>query len=311
MTEIKTPYDFSLGGKDKYYAVKASKCSNDVEELIYWFNEYLSICLDSIVEREDAMREQEWKFTAHSIPTNLLPLLACTWLKFDYFCHTKENDDNLPEGIYSSEISSVKPDLVSTHTDLEESDYTYKSSYFKKLLSYVKKSNYLATCFAEAGWDLRTETPIGCDMRYVLSWRTPDAAKDRVKKLPKKVDDYTKSTIVAVNDSKVKNKLEFDSEKLINWFNTELENFYSGLTEIETLKYAVSKEFWVDYHDIPTYYYKTVAGKPYTSSKYIVFTKPFIDTLEENHWYIDSHSEDISGQFSEPDLIKFVYKGTE
>lgn len=301
---IKTPYDFSLGVKDKNYAIKAAKCSNDVEELIYWFNEYINICLDSIVEDDDAMREQEWKFTAHSIPTNLLPLLACTWLKFDYFCHTKENDDNLPEGIYSPEISSVKPNLVSTNTDLDKGKYTFKDSYFQKLLSYVKKSNYLVTCFAQAGWDLRTENPIGCDMRYVLSWRTPDEAENRVKKLPKKVDDYTKSTLVAVSDSKVNVKLGFDAEKLINWFNVKLEEFYSILTKIETLKYAVSKEFLVDYHAIPTNYYKILEGSSH-AAKYIEFSKPFVDTLEENGWYIDSQIRDISGQ----DLIAFVYKG--
>lgn len=310
MTEIKTPFDFSLGGKDKDYAVKAAKCSNDVEELIYWFNEYLNISLDNIAEDKDAMREQEWKFTAHSIPTNLHNLLAFTWLKFDYFCHTKK-DDMLPEGIYYPDISyrTKESELVCTNTDLKESDYTYKSSFFNKLLSYVNQSNYLAACFAQAGWDLRTEQPSGCDLRYVLSWRTPDETEDRVKMLPKKVDAYTKSTIVTVSDSKVNTKLGFDREKLTNWFNTELANFYSGLTEIETLKYALSKEFKIDYHDIPEEYYIIVAGKPYASSKYILLTKPFVDTLEENGWVIDSHSKDISGQFSEPDIIKFVYKG--
>lgn len=305
---IKTPYDFSLGVEDKDYAVKASNCSNDVEKAIYWFNEYISLALNAITKDDDAMREQEWDISKRSIPSSLYQLVAFTWLKFDYFCHTKETD-NFPDGIFSREVSSLDTEVICMHTAIKSESYNYTNSYFKKLLNYVNQSNYLAACFAEAGWDLRTEQPLGCELRYILSWRTPDKAEDRVKMLPKKVDKYTKSTIVEVLDSKVKDKLGFDKQKLIDWFNTELENFYSGLTEIETLKYALDREFWVDYRDIPTKYYTIVSGKPYASSKYIKFTELFTNTLKSNGWYIDSYSEDISGQFPEPDLIKFEYKG--
>lgn len=311
MTEIKTPYDFSLGGKDKNYAVKASKCSTHVEEAIYWFNEYLTLVLDTITKDKDAMREQEWRIPAHSIPENLYQLVAFTWLKFDYFCHTQENND-LPEGLFDPEVSPLDTEVICLHTDIKSESYNFDYSYFQKLLSYVKQSNYLAICFAEAGWDLRTKRLCAGNIEYVLSWRTPDKAEERVKMLPKKVDNYTKSTIVEVLDSKVKEKLGFDRRELINWFNTELDNFYGTLTKVETLKYALDKEFKVNYHRIPAKYYKIVTDKPYPASKYskyIVFTKQFVDILEENHWFIDLQSRDISGRFSEPELIKFVYEG--
>lgn len=304
MTEIKTPYDFSLGGKDKNYAVKASKCSTHVEEAIYWFNEYLTLVLDTITKDKDAMREQEWRIPAHSIPASLYQLVAFTWLKFDYFCHTQENNA-FPEGLFDPEVSPLKTEVICLHTDIKSESYNFDYSYFQKLLSYVKQSNYLAVCFAESGWNLRTQINSADNMEYVLSWRTPDKAEDRVKMLPKKVDNYTKSTIVEVLDSKVKEKLGFDRRKVIDWFNTELENFYDTLTKVETLKYALDKEFTVNYHRIPAKYYKIATGKPYPTSKHIEFTKPFIDILKENHWCIDSHSRDISGQ----NLIKFIYEG--
>lgn len=309
-TKLKTPYDFEADVGD--YVSKADKCFNIVDKFVYWFDELLKVKLDEIVEDNTALRNRELSFTNKDIPNNLQALVAYTWLKFDYFCHTKRKgkhssrleDLELESNIVANlehEADMVKDDTlklewISTNTFLRESEHHFAKNYFDELTNSIKQSNYLATSFAIAGWDLIIKDSHKDGVCYMLKW---DKTKiDYTKMLPKITDKYTDRVITPVTDATVKAKLSFNQAEFAKWFNDELSYFYRNLHSADKLKYSVSKEVVVDYTDIPEKYYKFINSD---YGRYIDFEKPFTDALQANGWTIKDESLG--------NTVTFVYVG--
>ena len=290
MTELKTPYDFETDIGD--YVSKANKCSNLVDKFVYWFDELLKVKLDEVVENDKALRDRELSITEKDIPNNLQALVAYTWFKFDYFCHT------IPDGLEDLEFDSDIPELklISTNTFLRESEHHFPKNYFDELTNSIKQSNYLATSFATAGWNLVIKDSQKDGVCYMLKWDKTNT--DYTKMLPKITDKYTDRVITPVTDATVTSKLLFNQAEFAKWFNKELSYFYRNLSQEDKLKYSISKEVVINYTDIPEKYY-TLLERDY--GRYIDFEKEFTDALHANGWTIKDESP--------KDTVTFVYVG--
>lgn len=294
-TKLKTPYDFKTDIGD--YVSKANKCSNIVDKFVYWFDELLKVKLNFVVDDNAALRDRDISITEKDIPNNLQALVIYTWLKFDYFCHTKK-EGKLPDELEYLESESDIPELklVSTNTFLRESEHHFPKNYFDELTDSIKQSNYLATSFAIAGWNLIIVDSYNDGICYTLKW---DKTKtDYTKMLPKITDKYTDRVITPVTDATVTSKLSFNQVEFAKWFNKELSYFYRNLSQEDKLKYSISKEVVVEYNDIPEKYY-SLFERDY--GRYIDFEKEFTDALHANGWTIKDESP--------KDTVTFVYVG--
>lgn len=294
-TKLKTPYDFETGIGD--YASKADKCSNIVDKFVYWFDELLKVKLDKVVEDDTALHTRSLSFTEKDIPNNLQALVAYTWFKFDYFCHTKKKG-KLPDGLEDLELDSdiLELELISTNTFLRKGEHRFDKNYFDELMTSIKQSNYLATSFAIAGWNLLIKNSYENGICYVLKWDKTNT--DYTKMLPKITDKYTDRVITPVTDSTVTAKLSFNQAELAKWFNEELSYFYSNLSQTDKLKYSISKEVVINYTDIPEKYYDFINSD---YDRYIDFKKEFTDALHANGWTIKDESSE--------DTVTFIYVG--
>lgn len=310
MAELKTPYDFETDIGD--YVSKANKCSNLVDKFVYWFDELLKVKLDEIVENDTALRDRELSITKKDIPNNLQALVIYTWLKFDYFCHTKRKG-KLPNGLANLELETnilldlehevdmleddtLKIKVISTNTFLRESEHHFPKNYFDELTNSIKQSNYLATSFATAGWNLVIKDSQKDGVCYMLKWDKTNT--DYTKMLPKITDKYTDRVITPVTDTIVTSKLLFNQAEFAKWFNKELSYFYRNLSQEDKLKYSISKEVVINYTDIPEKYYKFIN---IGYGRYIDFEKEFTDALHANGWTIKDESP--------KDTVTFVYVG--
>lgn len=291
--KLKTPYDFETDIGD--YASKADKCSNIVDKFVYWFDELLKVKLDEIAEDDTALHDKALSFTRKDIPNNLQALVAYTWFKFDYFCHTKK-EGKLPNGLEELDLNSdiLELKLVSTNTFLRKSDVHFRGNYFDDLTNSIKQSNYLATSFAMAGWNLVTKDSHNNGICYVLRWNKTNT--DYTKMLPKITDKYTDKVITPVTDFTVTSKLSFNQAEFAKWFNEELSYFYRNLSQADKLKYSISKEVVIKYTDIPEKYYNFINSD---YGRYIDFEKGFTDALHANGWTIKDESLG--------DTVTFVY----
>lgn len=294
-TKLKTPYDFKTDIGD--YVSKANKCSNIVDKFVYWFDELLKVKLNFVVDDNAALRDRDISITEKDIPNNLRALVIYTWLKFDYFCHTKK-EGKLPNELEDLESESDIPELklVSTNTFLREGEHHFPKNYFDELTDSIKQSNYLATSFAIAGWNLIIVDSYNDGIYYMLRWDKTDT--DYTKMLPKITDKYTNKVITPVTDSTVTSKLSFNQAEFTKWFNKELSYFYRNLSPENKLKYSISKEVVVEYNDIPEKYY-SLFDRGY--GRYIDFEKEFTDALHANGWTIKDESP--------KDTVTFVYVG--
>ena len=294
-TKLKTPYDFKTDIGD--YVSKTDKCSNIVDKFIYWFDELLKVKLDFVVDDNAALRDRDISITEKDIPNNLRALVIYTWLKFDYFCHTKK-EGKLPDELEYLESESDIPELklVSTNTFLRESEHHFPKNYFDELTDSIKQSNYLATSFAIAGWNLIIVDSYNDGIYYMLRWDKTDT--DYTKMLPKITDKYTDRVITPVTDSTVTSKLSFNQAEFAKWFNKELSYFYRNLSPENKLKYSISKEVVIEYNNIPEKYY-SLFDRGY--GRYIDFEKEFTDALHANGWTIKDESP--------KDTVTFVYVG--
>ena len=294
-TKLKTPYDFETDIGD--YVSKVNKCSNLVDKFVYWFDELLKVKLDLVVEDDTALCDRVISITEKDIPDNLQTLVTYTWLKFDYFCHIKK-EGKFPEALEYLELDSNIPELrlISTNTFLRESEHHFPKNYFDKLTNSIKQSNYLATSFATAGWNLVIKDSQKNGICYVLKWDKTNT--DYAKMLPKITDKYTDRVIIPVTDTIVTSKLSFNQAEFAKWFNKELSYFYRNLSQENKLKYSISKEVVIEYNDIPEKYY-TLFERDY--GRYIDFEKEFIDALHANGWTIKDESP--------KDTVTFVYVG--
>lgn len=295
MAELKTPYDFKTDIGD--YVSKANKCSNIVDKFVYWFDELLKVKLNFVVDDNAALRDRDISITEKDIPNNLRALVIYTWLKFDYFCHTKK-EGKLPDELEYLESESDIPELklVSTNTFLRESEHHFPKNYFDELTDSIKQSNYLATSFAIAGWNLIIVDSYNDGIYYMLRWDKADT--DYTKMLPKITDNYTNRVITPVTDSTVTSKLSFNQAEFAKWFNKELSYFYRNLSPENKLKYSISKEVVIEYNNIPEKYY-SLFDRGY--GRYIDFEKEFTDALHANGWTIKDESP--------KDTVTFVYVG--
>lgn len=294
-TKLKTPYDFKTDIGD--YASKADECSNLVDKFVYWFDGLLKVKLDFVVDNDAALRNRVISITEKDIPNNLQALVIYTWLKFDYFCHTKK-EGKLPDELEYLECESDIPELklVSTNTFLRESEHHFPKNYFDELTDSIKQSNYLATSFAIAGWNLIIVDSYNDGICYMLRWDKTDT--DYTKMLPKITDKYTDRVITPVTDSTVTSKLSFNQAEFAKWFNKELSYFYRNLSPENKLKYSISKEVVIEYNNIPEKYY-SLFDRGY--GRYIDFEKEFTDALHANGWTIKDESP--------KDTVTFVYVG--
>ena len=294
-TKLKTPYDFETDIGD--YASKADECSNLVDKFVYWFDGLLKVKLDFVVDNDAALRNRVISITEKDIPNNLQALVIYTWLKFDYFCHTKK-EGKLPDELEYLESESDIPELklVSTNTFLRESEHHFPKNYFDELTDSIKQSNYLATSFAIAGWNLIIVDSYNDGICYMLRWDKTDT--DYTKMLPKITDKYTDRVITPVTDSTVTSKLSFNQAEFAKWFNKELSYFYRNLSPENKLKYSISKEVVIEYNNIPEKYY-SLFDRGY--GRYIDFEKEFTDALHANGWTIKDESP--------KDTVTFVYVG--
>lgn len=294
-TKLKTPYDFETDIGD--YASKADECSNLVDKFVYWFDGLLKVKLDFVVDNDAALRNRVISITEKDIPNNLQALVIYTWLKFDYFCHTKK-EGKLPDELEYLECESDIPELklVSTNTFLRESEHHFPKNYFDELTNSIKQSNYLATSFAIAGWNLIIVDSYNDGICYMLRWDKTDT--DYTKMLPKITDKYTDRVITPVTDSTVTSKLSFNQAEFAKWFNKELSYFYRNLSPENKLKYSISKEVVIEYNNIPEKYY-SLFDRGY--GRYIDFEKEFTDALHANGWTIKDESP--------KDTVTFVYVG--
>lgn len=294
-TKLKTPYDFKTDIGD--YVSKANKCSNIVDKFVYWFDELLKVKLNFVVDDNAALRDRDISITEKDIPNNLQALVIYTWLKFDYFCHTKK-EGRLPDKLEYLEYESAIPELklVSTNTFLKKSEHHFPKNYFDELTDSIKQSNYLATSFAIAGWNLIIVDSYKDGIYYMLRWDKTDT--DYTKMLPKITDKYTNKVITPVTDSTVTSKLSFNQAEFTKWFNKELSYFYRNLSQEDKLKYSISKEVVVEYNDIPEKYY-SLFERDY--GRYIDFEKEFTEALHANGWTIKDESP--------KDTVTFVYVG--
>lgn len=290
-TKLKTPYDFETDIGD--YVTKADKCSNIVDKFVYWFDELLKVKLDGIAEDDTALRSRALSFTRKDIPDNLQALVAYTWFKYDYFCHTKK-EGKFPNELEDLEFESYTLELISTNTFLRESEHHFNKNYLDKLTNSIKQSNYLATSFAIAGWDLIIKDSHKNGICYVLKWDKTNT--DYTKMLPKITDKYTDRVITPVTDATVTSKLSFNQAEFAKWFNEELQYFYNNLSQTDKLKYSISKEVLINYTDIPEKYYEFINSD---FGRYIDFKKEFTDALHANGWTIKDESLG--------DTVTFVY----
>lgn len=292
MAELKTPYDFETDIGD--YASKADKCSNLVDKFVYWFDELLKVKLDKIVENDTALHDRVISITEKDIPNNLQTLIAYTWFKFDYFCHT------IPDGLEDLGLVSDIPELklISTNTFLRESEHHFTKNYFDELTNSIKQSNYLATSFAIAGWNLFIKNSYNAGICYMLKWDKTNT--DYTKMLPKITDKYTDRVITPVTDSTVTSKLSFNQAEFAKWFNKELSYFYHNLSQEDKLKYSISKEVVINYTNIPEKYYNFINSD---YGRYIDFKKEFTDALHANGWTIKDESLG--------NTVTFVYVGKQ
>ena len=293
MTKLKTPYDFETDIGD--YASKADKCSNIVDKFVYWFNELLKVKLYEIAEDDTALHDKALSFIEEDIPNNLQELVAYTWIKFDYFCHTKK-EGRFPNGLEELELDSdiFELKLVSTNTFLRKSEHHFRGSILDELTNSIKQSNYLATSFAMAGWNLVTKDSHNNGICYALRWDKTNT--DYTKMLPNITDKYTDKVITPVTDFTATSKLSFNQAEFAKWFNEELYYFYHNLSQEDKLKYSISKEVVINYTDIPEKYYEFIE-KDY--GRYIDFEKGFTDALHANGWIIKDESLG--------DTVTFVY----
>ena len=294
-TKLKTPYDFETNIGD--YVTKADKCSNIVDKFVYWFDELLKVKLDGIAEDDTALRSRALSFTRKDIPNNLQALVAYTWFKYDYFCHTKK-EGKFTNELEDLEFESYTLELISTNTFLRESEHHFNKNYLDKLTNSIKQSNYLATSFAIAGWDLIIKDSHKNGICYVLKWDKTNT--DYTKMLPKITDKYTDRVITPVTDATVTSKLSFNQAEFAKWFNEELQYFYNNLSQTDKLKYSISKEVLINYTDIPEKYYEFINSD---FGKYIDFKKEFTDALHANGWTIKDESLG--------DTVTFVYVGNQ
>lgn len=278
MTKLKTPNTF-----------ETDKCTNIVDKFVYWFDELLKIKLDEIVEDGTALHNRALSFTEKDIPNNLQALVAYTWFKFSYFCHTKK-EGKLPDWLEDLELDSdiLELELISTNTFLREGEHHFTKNYFDELTNSINQSNYLATSFAIAGWNLFIKNSYNDGICYMLKWDKTNT--DYTKMLPKITDKYTDRVITPVTAPKVKLQLSFNQKEFYDWFNQELNDFYASLSKADKLKYSIDKEVIIDINQIPKKYYELITDVPVQGDRYIDFVEPFVELLRANNWEIKPES---------------------
>lgn len=282
MTKLKTPNAF-----------ETDKCANIVDEFVYWFDEYLKLKLNDIASDSDALRHKTWSIAANDIPKSLIALATYTWLKFDYFINNRRKYQALDVQSLQWNSSEEKETffrarLIGTNTFLPRQQTYSNKLDSAKLIADIDQSNYLATAFAQAGWNLSLKQYPSSTMRYDISWKNPN--KSYAKVLPATSTKYTARVITPVTDPEVKLKLSFNQKEFYQWFNQELNDFYASLSKADKLKYNIDKEVIIDINQIPKKYYELIEDVPVQGARYIDFVDPFVEILRANNWEIKPES---------------------